>query len=135
MERQVLPGLKTTFLIHFIVGGITGLLLLLVPDFWGGIVGVSNVEPWFRMLGAAVLAFTASSWWAYHEILWERVKIIVEMELVWTVLGTIVGAWGMFMFAMPTLLWINPLILAAFAIAFGYFYLRETAVTPQPMTR
>lgn len=129
MEKQIVPGLRTTFLVHSIVGLIFGLVYLLIPDMLAGWFGVSLPEAMqpmlFRMLGAAILAFTASSWWAYHETAWERVKIIVEMELVWTILGTLVLLWGLLLGAFPAAFWISALILAAFAAAFGYFLFAE----------
>lgn len=136
MERTILPGLRTTFLVHMVVALIFGLAFLLVPEFLWGIYGMTVQEPLVnRLLGAAILAFGASSWWASRETLWERVRIIVETELVWTVLGAIVGAVSILMLGLPALTWINALILAAFAVAFGYFYVRETSVTTTTQTR
>ncbi len=134
MSREILPGLRTTFLIHVIVAAIVGLGYLLVPELFLGIFGVpvADTFPW-RTLGAATLAFGASSYWAWRETEWAAVKIIVETELVWTVLGTIVGVWGMLTLGYGPLAWVEPILLAAFAIAFGYFYQREMAVNPHPI--
>jgi hypothetical protein len=77
-----------------------------------------------RLVGAAILGFTSSSWWAYKESSWEKVKIIVQMEIVWTVLATLVLLWGLLFAGLPALEWLNAIIMAAFAVAFSIFYSR-----------
>lgn len=126
MEKQIAPGLKTTFLVHIIVGGIFGLVFLLIPDVWGNLVGSPIKEPaMYRLLGAAILGFTTSSWFAYKETAWEKVKIVVQMEIVWTILGTLVNLWGLIFAGLPTVDWTNVVILGGFAVAFSFFYSRE----------
>ena len=84
MEKQIPSGLKTTFLVHFIVALIFGLILLLIPEAWGNLIGWPIKEPAiYRLVGAAILGFGASSWWAYKETAWEKVKIVLQMEIVW----------------------------------------------------
>ena len=126
MEKQISSGLKTTFLIHFIVGLITGLVYLLIPTVWGNLVNWPVQEPAaYRLIGAAILGFTTSSWLAYRETAWERVKIVVQMEMVWTILGTLAILWGLIFAGLPAFAWVNAVILAAFAVAFSLFYFRE----------
>jgi amino acid transporter len=79
----------------------------------------------FRLLGAALIAFAASSWFAYRETVWERVKIVVQMEIVWTILGVLATLWGLMFEGLPTADWMNVLILGAFAVAFIFFYSRR----------
>lgn len=137
MQKNILPGLRIAFWVHFIVGGIVGLCYLLVPDVLAGAAGiqVQDTATW-RLVGAAICAFAASSWWAVHEVEWARVKIIVEAELVWTVLATLVEISGNIGMGYPVLAWSGAIIMALFAIAFGYFYFRQqsaavTAVAPR----
>lgn len=128
MEKQIVPGLRTTFLVHFIVGLIVGVVYLFIPDLLAGWLGIPQSPRELmilRLLGAAILAFSASSWWAYHETLWDRVRILVETELVWTVLGTLVAVWGVLLGVFPPVFLVSALVLAAFAVAFGYFYFAE----------
>lgn len=80
------------------------------------------------MIGAAICGFAASSWWAAHETEWDRVKIVVEMEIVWTVLATLVYLYAILAMSYPPLAWVGAVIMALFAIAFGYFYTQESAV-------
>ena len=87
MEKQIPYGLKITFLVHVIVGGIFGLVFLLIPEVFGSMMGAPIKDPpTMRLLGAALIAFAASSWFAYRETVWERVKIVIQMEIVWTIL-------------------------------------------------
>jgi hypothetical protein len=126
MEKQIPYGLKITFLVHVIVAGIFGLVFLLIPEMFGGMMGAPIKEPsTFRLLGAALIAFAASSWFAYRETVWERVKIVVQMEIVWTILGVLATLWGLMFEGLPTTDWMNVLILGAFAVAFIFFYSRR----------
>ena len=126
MEKQISSGLKVTFLIHVIVGAIFGLALLFVPEWWMNLFGwsVADPEP-NRLVGAAILAFTASSWWAYKEAVVERVAIIVKMEIVWTILAALVFLWGLLSGVLPAAAWGNFIIMAAFAVAFIVFRPQE----------
>jgi hypothetical protein len=122
MEKKISSGLKTTFLVHIIVGAIFGIVMLLFPMAWTAF-GVSVKEPeMYRLVGAAILGFTASSWWAYRETAWDKVKIIVQMEVVWTTLAALVILWGLFFAGLPAIEWINAILMAGFAAAFYYFY-------------
>lgn len=123
MEKQISPGLKTTFLIHFIVGVIFGLIYLLIPKVWGDLISWPIQEPAaYRLIGAAILGFATSSWLAYKETVLERVKIVVQMEIVWTILGTLVMLWGLIFAGLPAFGWVNAIILGGFAVAFSVFY-------------
>jgi uncharacterized membrane protein len=127
-EKAIPYGLKITFLVHVIVGGIFGLAYLLIPQVITIVMGFSAGEPalsLFRVIGAAILGFAASSWFCYRQTLWERVKIVVQMEIVWTILGALASAWGVVSGAFPATGWMNAIILAAFAIAFIAFYSRK----------
>ncbi len=123
MEKQIASGLKTTFLLHLIVGALFGLAYLLIPEVYGNMVGWPVKDAFaFRLFGAALLGISATSWFAYKATTWESVKIVVQMEIIWTILGTLVVLGGIFMAGLPTIAWLNAVILAAFAVAFTYFY-------------
>ncbi|MGA2489715.1 MAG: hypothetical protein ABSF99_05950 [Anaerolineales bacterium] len=120
---KISSGLRTLFLVHFVVGLVFGLLYLFIPVMFMGWFGVSvpDVLP-YRIIGAAVLAFTASSWYCYQAPEWERVKIVVLAEIAWTVLNTLVSLYGILFAGAPTAEWANVIIMAGFAGAFIYFY-------------
>jgi hypothetical protein len=120
---KISSGLKTLFLVHFVVGLVFGLLYLFIPATFMGWVGMSVQDGFpYRVIGAAVLAFTASSWYCYKAAEWEKVKIVVLAEIVWTVLNVLVGLYGLIFAGQPAAEWINVIIMAGFAAAFIYFY-------------
>jgi hypothetical protein len=47
------------------------------------------------------------------------------MEIVWPTLGALVMLYALLFTGYPALAWINAVIFAAFAIAFGWFYFRK----------
>ena len=123
---KISQGLKTTFLVHFIVALLFGLGFLFMPVLVGSWYGLNVQEPdTYRLLGAAMLGFAVSSWFAYRATDWESVRIVVVMELVWTVLGTLVMLYALLLAGFPALGWLNAVILGAFAIAFGRFYFQK----------
>jgi hypothetical protein len=122
-DMKISSGLKTLFLVHFIFGLGFGLVNLLIPAMymgWSGI-QVQDQFPW-RIVGAAILAFTVSSWYCYKAAEWDKVKIVVIAEIVWTSLVALVGLYGLLFAGQPAGFWVNVIIMAGFAIAFAYFY-------------
>lgn len=106
-----------------IICGLSNLCILLLP-----------VPATLRLVGAAGVALTAGSWFALWESAWDRVKIVVQMHMVWTVLGAIVFAWGALSAGLPAGAWGLVLLFAAFAVAFIVFYVRhERAIQPGPV--
>jgi len=126
MEKQISNGLKNTFIFHFIVAIVFGLTYLLIPDTWATIVQWPLRETFpYRLLGAALLGFGVSSWLAFKNPLWESVKIVVVMEIVWCGLGTVVMLWGMVIQRLPAIGWLNTVLMVFFTVTFGFFLIRE----------
>jgi hypothetical protein len=126
MEKQISSSLKVTFQVHVVVGALFGLALLFIPECWLGLFGwqIVDAEP-YRLVGAAILAFAASSWWAYREAVVDKVRIVVNMEIVWTVLASLVILYGLIAGLLPAVGWLNFIIMAAFAVAFVVFRPQE----------
>ena len=126
MEKQISLGLKYTFLVHGIVALVIGLIGLLIPQLYGNLMTLTVLEPEIhRLVGAALLAFAIGSLLAYTERTWDGVRIVVLMEIVWTVLGTLVILWGVIFAGLPSRGLINAIIFGGFAVAFGFFYFRK----------
>ena len=51
-------------------------------------------------------------------------KIVVQAEIVWTILATLTMLWAVIIVGLPTALWMNVIIMGAFAVAFTTFYYR-----------
>ena len=123
---KISSGLKTLFLVHFIFGLVFGLGNLFIPAMYMSRSGIQVQDqfPW-RIIGAAILAFTVSSWYCYKAAEWDKVKIVVIAEIVWTSLVTLVGLYGILFAGQPAGFWVNVIIMAGFAIAFAYFYAKK----------
>ena len=127
-DREIPLGLRITFLAHSLVGGLVGLQHLLSPRLWTDLAGMDIAETvTWRLIGAALIGFAVASWLAYREPVWQRVRIIVVMDMVWSALGALVILWGILFEGLPPLEWLNVILLAAFAVAFTVFYVRRRA--------
>ena len=76
--------LKYTFIIHIVIGFAFGLTFLLVPELISSIIGWEPAifDPINRIFGAAIVGLTTGSILALLDPDWEKVKIIVRIELV-----------------------------------------------------
>lgn len=121
--KKISSGLKNLFLFHLVAGLVFGLSYIFIPNTMMGWFGVTlpDVFPW-QIIGAAILGFSASSWYCYKESEWERVRIVVLAELVWTGLVVLVGLYGLFVAGQPAIMWTNVFIMAIFFVSFAYFY-------------
>ena len=117
--------LKITFLIHIVIGAIFGIGLYIIPEMFLALFAMGFLDPSTRVLGAALLALTIGSVLALASKEWVRVRIIVEVEIFWCILGLIGAVVHMFLAPMYSML-AGILIIAALAILLflfliGYF--------------
>jgi hypothetical protein len=114
-------SLKYTFLIHVVVSLIFGAALLLAPGRTLGIFGWTPIDPLIsRLLGAALLALAWSSYRGWGASSYEQVSVLVEMEVIFTVFGSVgllrhlLKAWY------PWYVWFVFAVLLVLAIAWTY---------------
>ena len=114
-------SLKYTFLIHVVVSLIFGAALLLAPGRTLGLFGWAPIDPLIsRLLGAALLALAWSSYRGWGAISYEQISVLVEMEVIFTVFGSVgllrhlLKAWY------PWYVWFVFTVLIVFAIAWTY---------------
>jgi len=82
--------LRILFLIHALIALAVGVPLLLAPGRFLEALGWAPVDPIIsRLLGAALLALTWSSFRGWRATQWSQVAIIVEAEAVFTVLACV----------------------------------------------
>jgi hypothetical protein len=118
--------LRITFIIHVIIGFIFGLGFLMIPAYLAPMFGIAFSDPTVRLFGAMMVAFTIGSLLCLMTKEWARVKVVVEMELVWTVLGPIViGYHILFPPFYNYNAWINVGILLVLFFLFLISYVRE----------
>jgi hypothetical protein len=121
-------GLKITFLIHAIVALVFGIMLYLRPASWAMLVNWTPFDgDMTRIYGAALLALAVGSWYGYRAKQWEEVRILVLMEITLTVLSAIGELWGLLFRYTPAFAWVAVVIWVAFAVAWIYFYRRQSA--------
>lgn len=139
MDENLPGGLRTTFLLHMVIAVVLGLMLFLVPGRsltllgWISptvrlpesdltVPGTTLVDPILsRLLGAALLALAFSSFRGWRATRWDEVSLLVQMEVVFCILGIIAFLTRPILLnrGIPVVGWILTLILAAFAVAFG----------------
>jgi hypothetical protein len=150
MKQTVSNGLKVTFLIHAIIATVIGLGLAIIPltiAEWLSLPAQDSI--WIRLLGVSVLTLGFMSWLALRETFMERVTALMQVQLVWDVLALMIMVWALFVGPTPeateqlrsnVAAWILALIVAAFAVAFGFFFAQEedyevTDIPPQERGR
>jgi hypothetical protein len=130
MREQISKPLKLAFLLHFFVAIIFGLIFLLFIEVYVDVTGWPYLDPIAgRTLGAAFIGFGMASLLCWRETEWSKVKIIVQMEITWLIIGTVAQFWAVFtMFPSiipPFIVWVNIVIMLVFCIAFSWFYYRQ----------
>ena len=110
--------LRYTFLVHAVVALVLGLPLLLAPGRFLNAIGWAPVEPILgRLLGAATLALAWGSFRGWRATDRSQVAIVVEMDVVYTVLGCIGLLRHLTIAHYPAVVWLTFVVLAAFAVA------------------
>jgi hypothetical protein len=123
MKEEISKLLKLLFLIHFFVAAIFGLLFTVLVELYVGVIGWPYLDPVTgRVLGAVFLGLAGGSLLAWRETKWESVKIVVQMEIVWLIIGTAVHIFAAFAFPVPFFIWIQAGIMIFFLVAFAWFY-------------
>ena len=124
MKEKISKLLKLAFLIHFFVAVIFGLVFTLLIEIYVELVSWPYEDfVTGRVLGAMFLGLAVASLLSWRETKWESVKIVVQMEIAWLVIGTTVHFFAIFTDPLlPFMIWIQTAILLIFLIAFIWFY-------------
>ena len=123
MKAQTSKGLRIVLLVYTIYSIIYGLLHVVSPELM-----MAKDPAIERVLGAAVIAFAFGAGLAYLERAWERVKIVVLVQVVWMILYTITLAWGILAGGITTDAWPPTIIGAVFAVLLTILYIREEKI-------
>ena len=118
--------LRITFIIHVIIGLVFGIGFLLVPELLLPMFELTFTDPTVRTFGAMIIALTIGSILSLMAKEWEQVKIVVEIELVFTLLGPIAMIYHMFVPPIPGVMMWGPIaILLVTWMLFLISYLQE----------
>ena len=120
MKGQTSKGLRIALLVYGILWGLYGLLHVLAPEL------MQAMDPAIeRVLGAAVVAFAVGAGLAYVEKAWDRVRIVVLLQIMWMILYTITMVWGILAGGITPAAWPPTIIGAVFAVLLAVLYVRE----------
>ena len=127
MERQLTPGLKYTLLVFSIAMAVFALIYIFIPVFWGDLTGcLSNQVPQiFRLFGTTIFGFAVSSFLAYRENSWEKVKITAQTNCIITAIFVVMIILGLLFWDLPMIGWMYFVIMLCFAVAFNYFCFKK----------
>jgi hypothetical protein len=120
MKSQISQGLRITLLIYSISSLLSGLFHMFSPQ-----TVIAQDQAIERVLGGAMLAFALGAGLVYKERIWERVKIVVLMLIVWIILYTITLAWGILTGGLLKEAGISTLIGVILSILLTSLYIRE----------
>ena len=121
-------GLKKVFLVHVFVSLAFGLPFILFPEYFGEITKWAPIDPaMMKFMGAALVALAVGGWYGYKATSWGQVKILVQVELTFTVLGFFGGLYDILTREnSPTFIWVPIATLALFTVLWIYFLRQAT---------
>ncbi len=129
-EKEIPSILKYIFLLHFLVAWFFGIWLFALPDSFNTFVGHTvPADPINIAYGALLIGIGLTSILAFRAGDWKSVKILVEMEFVYTPVAIIGGIITLLAGSYPAwFLYFYMIIMAMFFILFfiPYYQLRKS---------
>jgi len=126
MTKEISKLLKVVFLVHFVLGIILGVVFLFIPEIYCNLVGLPIIDKGpFRLIGAASLALGSGSFFAYRSKDWEKVKLIVLIELVWLIFANGAMLYWLIFESGPIMGWFIEVMFICFLAMFLYSYFQE----------
>ena len=123
MKGQTSNGMRIALLVYAILWGLYALLHVLTPELMQ-----AKDPPIERVLGAAVVVFAVGAGLAYVERAWEKVRIVVLLQVIWMILYTVTMAWGILAGGITPAAWPPTIIGAVFAVLLAILYIREQRI-------
>jgi hypothetical protein len=109
--------LKYTFILHFLIAWIFGIWLFALPDSFNTFIGhTTPADPVNIAYGALLIGIGLTSLLAFRASDWKSVKILVEMELVYTPVAIIGGIISLLTSSYP--LWFLSVYMIIMALFF-----------------
>lgn len=116
--------LRYLFLIHFLVAMVYGFWYFLLPQSWVDITGWPYFDPAAdRVMASMIIALGFGSLLAYRANSWEKVEILMIIEIIWLALGSAGLTWSMIEnLSIPIAGRLNLAIMVILLIMFAYAY-------------
>jgi hypothetical protein len=119
-------ALRITFLVHAIVALILGVPLLIIPGQFLDLFIWRPIDPLIsRLLGAALLALAWGSFRGWQATERAQVQMLLEIEAVFTVLGSVGILRHLLIAPYPLIVWVTFFLLVVFAIAWIVFLIKK----------
>jgi len=126
MPKEISKLLEIVFLVHFVLGLILGIIFLFIPEIYCDLVGFPITDKGlFRLIGAASLALGSGSFFAYRSKDWEKIKLVVLIELVWLVFANGAMIYWLIFESGPVMGWFIEVMFICFFVVFLYSYIQE----------
>lgn len=110
-------GLRITLLIHAIVCVAFGIVMYVVPGTWANLVRDALRSRITRPYAAALLGLGVGSWLGYRETACKRVWLLVQTEIVFSVLGTLAALYGGLVAGGPAFNWLALAVFGSVGVA------------------
>ena len=118
--------LRRTFLVHVVVALLSGIPLLLAPGRLLQFMGWAPIDPVIsRLFGAALVALAWASFRGYRAAGRSQVRLVVELEALYTVLAVVGTLRHIVMGGWPWMLWLLLVVFGIFALAWILVLIRE----------
>ena len=120
MKGQTSKGFRITILVYAIYFVVFGLLHVISPEMMGAKDPATE-----RVFGAALVAFALGAGLACIEKTWDKVRLVILVQVAWMILYTITMAWGILVGGITADAWMPTIIGAVFAVLLTALYIRE----------
>ena len=112
--------LKTTFVVHAVLSGVLGLVLLTVPGRFLQLLGWSPIDPLIsRVLGAALLALAWGDYRSWRGTDQAVITLFVQMQLAFAALAGLGVLRHLLVAQWPVMVWLLFAGCALFAVAWA----------------
>ncbi|MHA2141007.1 MAG: hypothetical protein ACXADC_11050 [Candidatus Thorarchaeota archaeon] len=116
--------LRYLFLVHFVIAIAYGAWYFFSPQSWVDLTGWPYNDPAaYRVMASMMIALGIGSLLAYRANSWEKVEILMIIEIIWLIMGSVGLIWAMFEnLAIPIAGRVNLAIMLLLLIFFIYAY-------------
>lgn len=125
MREEISKPLKILFLIHFFMSIIFSLIFIIFWELHYDFFAFPSDPIASRAFGAALAGFAVSSLLAWRETEWIRVKIVVQVELVWISVGIVVMIISIILDNPSGIIYLYLAIFIVFLGTFSWFYYQQ----------
>ena len=115
--------LEIVCFVHAFIAAVFGIIFIFFTEGFLEIIAWPATDVTMgRLLGAALIGFGFSSIIAWKRVDWEKLQIVVEMEIVWITIAIVIFILGAFTPGYPLIIWLFIIMFIVFDVAFMYTY-------------